>query len=79
MDVLLSRDIKESVLGGDLCDILEVKQVVSLYSIGFDVGLGVELYLVLLDLALFAHEEELLFGVVVESGEGLDFDVGFVD
>jgi hypothetical protein len=52
--------------------------VVALDAVGLDVGLGKELDLVLLDLALFAHEEELLDGVVVEGGKGLDLDVGFV-
>jgi hypothetical protein len=56
VNILLGRDVEEPILGSDLGYSLKVKQVITLYAISLDTGLGVELYLVLLDLSLLAHE-----------------------
>jgi len=69
MNELIGSRVEESVLDGDLGELLKTVEMVALDSGGFDVRRGEEVQLVLLDLALLAHEEQVLGGRVVESGE----------
>ena len=79
VQVLLSADVEEPVLDGDLGDVFKTVQMVPLDPVGFDTGRREDFDRVLFDLAAFTHEQQFLFGVVVESGVGIDFNVGLVD
>lgn len=65
-------------MDNDLFDVLKAIEMIPLDSDGFDIEHRQEFDLVLLDLAPFGHEEELLFGVVMEVGEGVHLQGGFV-
>ena len=69
MNVLLRRNIKKTILNSNLSDLLKIKQMVPFDSVSLDVRLRQQFNLVLFDLALFAHEQQLLFRIVVKRGE----------
>jgi hypothetical protein len=69
MNVLLRRNIKKTILNSYLSDLLKIKQMVPFDSVSLDVRLRQQFNLVLLDLALFAHEQQFLFRIVVKRGK----------
>ncbi len=79
MNVLLRRNIEKTILNSNLSDLFKIKQMVPFDSVRLDVCLRQQFNLILLNLALFGHKQQLLFRIVVKRGKWLNLYVSEIN